>query len=64
VAADGSELHAVVHLREKAAPGLAYVKEGTGEQGANVLLDGRPQLVRVKKVEAAPAAGQPAGERT
>jgi NADH-quinone oxidoreductase subunit G len=58
VASNGSAVHAVARLREAATRGTAYLIEGTAEQNANVLVDGRPVLVQVEAgPEQPPSAG-------
>ena len=49
VTSDGHAVHAVVRLRENAKPGSALLIWGTQTDNANVLVNGAPVLVEVKK---------------
>jgi NADH-quinone oxidoreductase subunit G len=49
VASNGHAVRAVVRLREGAKPGSALLTWGTRSDNANVLVDGTPVLVEVKK---------------
>jgi predicted molibdopterin-dependent oxidoreductase YjgC len=48
VSADGASVEARVAVRERMVQGAAFLIEGTSENNANVLANGRPRRVEVK----------------